>query len=78
VRIYNVLPQWVATPILQGGGDNAGKPVENLQLSCGGDYKAFWDGTYRGTSQQVASGVYYVRLEVDGKPVASRQMLVLK
>ncbi len=76
LRIYNLLAQIVAVPILQGGGESRGRPVENLQLQCG-DYTAFWDGTSIGTSRPVASGIYMYRLEVDGRPY-TRKMLVTK
>ncbi len=76
LRIYNLLAQIVAIPILQGGGESRGRPVENLQLHCG-DYTAFWDGTSIGSSKMVASGIYMYRLEVDGRPY-TRKMLVTK
>src|SRR5213083_1368416 len=43
LRIYNVLAQLVAVPILQGTGE----PVDDLELSCssafGCSYSAYWD-----------------------------------
>lgn len=75
LRIYNVIGQLVAVPILQGG-DGAGQPMANLQLRCG-SYTAWWNGNYLNTSQEVASGIYLYRIEVDGK-VATKKMLVLK
>ena len=75
LRIYNVLAQLVAVPILQGG-DGAGQPVVNLSLRCG-SYTAWWNGNYLNTSQEVASGIYLYRIEVDGRP-ATKKMLVLK
>ncbi|HEX2717334.1 MAG TPA: hypothetical protein VHM67_06595 [Gemmatimonadaceae bacterium] len=76
LRIYNVLAQLVAVPILQGTSGNAGRPVENVQLSCG-QYTAYWDGTYLRTTREVASGVYLYRLEVDGRMIV-RKMIVMK
>jgi hypothetical protein len=76
LRVYNLLAQLVAIPILQGGGESRGRPVQNLQLPCG-EYTAFWDGTSVGSSRQVASGIYMYRLEIDGKPY-TRKMLVTK
>ena len=76
LRIYNVLAQLVAIPILQGTSGNAGQPLENVQLSCG-QYTAYWDGMYLRTNREVASGVYLYRLEVDGKPWV-RKMIVMK
>ena len=76
LRIYNILSQMVSIPILQGGGESRGRPVQNLQLPCG-EYTAFWDGTSIGSSQQVASGIYMYKLEIDGRPY-TRKMLVTK
>ncbi|HJU89766.1 MAG TPA: hypothetical protein VJ672_10255 [Gemmatimonadaceae bacterium] len=75
LKIYNVLAQLVAIPILQGG-DGAGQPIVNVPLRCG-TYTAYWDGTYLNTSQEVASGVYLYRLEVDGRAVV-KKMIVMK
>jgi hypothetical protein len=45
-------------------------------LTCG-QYTAYWDGKDAKTQQEVASGVYLYRLEVDGKPLV-KKMLVSK
>jgi hypothetical protein len=76
LRIYNVLAQLVAIPILQGGDVAAGQPLVNVPLRCGA-YTAYWNGNYLSTSQEVASGVYLYRIEVDGKAVV-KKMIVLK
>ena len=76
LRIYNVLAQLVAIPIMQGTSGNAGQPVENVTLSCG-QYTAYWDGNYMRSGREVASGVYLYRLEVDGKMLV-RKMIVMK
>ena len=77
LRIYNVVAQLVAVPILQGTGNVAGgEPLENLYLTCN-QYIAYWDGKYMTTQQQAAAGVYLYRLEVDGKAVV-KKMLVSK
>ena len=76
LRIYNVLAQLVAIPILQWTSGNAGQPLENVQLGCG-QYTAYWDGMYFRSSREVASGVYLYRLEVDGKMLV-RKMIVMK
>lgn len=69
-KIYNLLSQLVAIPVLQGG-TNAAQPLENLTLPCG-EYVAFWDGKDKKTGREAASGVYLFRLEVDGVAVMSR------
>ena len=76
LRIYNVLAQLVAIPILQGTSGNAGQPLENVMLGCG-EYTAYWDGMYLRSGREVASGVYLYRIEVDGKADV-RKMIVMK
>jgi hypothetical protein len=78
LRIYNVLAQPVSVPVLQGGAGNVagGEPIDRLFLTCG-QYTAYWDGKDAKTQQEVASGVYLYRLEVDGKPLV-KKMLVSK
>lgn len=76
LRIYNVLAQLVAVPLLQGTTNAAGQPVENVSLSCG-EYTAYWNGMYLRSNRQVASGVYLYRIEIDGKPEV-KKMIVMK
>ena len=76
LRIYNVLAQLVAIPVLQGGDVAAGQPLVNVILRCG-TYTAYWNGNYLSTSREVASGVYLYRLEVNGKVVV-KKMIVMK
>ena len=77
LRIYNMLAQLVAIPVLQGGSASVagGQPVSNVQLTCG-EYTAYWDGKFM-NGREVASGVYLYRLEVDGRPLV-RKMIVMK
>lgn len=78
LRIYNLLAQLVAVPVLQGGVGNAGggEPLENLLLTCStDDYIAYWNGKSSQTSEDVASGIYLFRLEIDGK-VLVKKMIV--
>jgi hypothetical protein len=77
VRIYNILMQQVATPIIQGGAGNVagGQPFENLMLTCG-NYVAYWDGFYQGTKKEAASGVYIYIIEVDGKKFPKKMLSV--
>ena len=80
LRIYNLLAQQVAIPVLlNAGGNNVdGSRVElrNVELTCG-KYIAWWDGKYAGTGREVASGVYLYRMEVDGKADV-KKAIVLK
>ncbi|HXV87152.1 MAG TPA: hypothetical protein VD793_10655 [Gemmatimonadales bacterium] len=75
IRIYNVLAQLVAIPMLQGSG----QLLESLALEWNGtgDYVAYWDGKYRGTDREAASGVYVYQLEVDGER-RTEKMTVIK
>ncbi len=77
LKIYNVLAQLVAVPILQG----TGAALDNLELSCssaeGCAYSAYWDGNVRNTNQQAASGVYLYQLVVDGQRF-TKKMIIMK
>lgn len=75
LRIYNVLMQLVAVPILQGG---SGEPIENLRLSWNGtgEYRAYWDGKILNTMRDAPSGVYVYVLTVDGKSVWQKMSIV--
>jgi len=78
LKVYNLLAQPVAVPVMVDGTSNAapiGQPVQALELPCG-QYTAYWDGTGMATNRAVASGLYLYRLEVNGKPVAARKMLI--
>jgi hypothetical protein len=74
LRIYNVLAQLVAIPVLQGSG----QPLENLPLEWNGtgSYVAYWDGKYRGSDREAASGVYVYQLEVDGQRQTQKMTII--
>ena len=74
LRIYNVLAQLVAVPILQGSGE----PMENLALDWNGTgrYSAYWDGKVRGTGAEAPSGVYVYQLVVDGHRETNRMTII--
>src|SRR5437667_12821074 len=77
LKIYNVLAQLVAIPILQGSGEQ----LDNLQLGCSSSaecpFSAYWDGNVRSTGQQAASGVYIYQLVVDGRRF-TKKMIIMK
>jgi len=75
VRIYNILAQLVAVPILQ----QSGEVLENVSLVWNGtgEYSAYWDGKIRNTNREAASGVYIYQLIVDGK-VYQKKMTIVK
>ena len=78
LRIYNILSQLVAIPILQGGtgGVAGGRPLVDVMLTCG-EYVAYWDGKYKDSGREVASGVYLYQLQIDRQSFVKR-MLVTK
>ena len=53
-----------------------GQPLENVMLSCK-QYTAYWNGKYQNSDREVASGIYLYRLEVDGRAVV-KKMIVMK
>lgn len=73
LKIFNILTQIVAVPQLEGssGGVAGGQKLDNVLLPCG-RYTAYWNGKYLGTSREVASGVYYWQIAVDGQKVVTR------
>ena len=77
LRIYNVLAQLVAVPILQGTGE----ALDDLELSCnspsGCGFSAYWDGKVLNTAREAASGVYIYQLMVDGRRY-TKKMIVMK
>jgi hypothetical protein len=75
LRIYNILAQLVAIPILQG----VGEPLANVRLEWNGtgDYAAYWDGRVIGTDREAASGVYVYQLVVNGQ-AQSKKMTIVK
>lgn len=76
IRIYNILAQLVAIPVIQGSGEE----IQNLELGWNGtgQYTAYWDGRVAGTGSEAASGVYIYQLIIDGRRVFSRRMTVIK
>ena len=77
LKIYNVLAQLVAVPILQGTGEK----LDNVELSCASttscDFSAYWDGNVMSTGQQAASGIYIYQLIVDGQRF-TKKMIIMK
>jgi len=73
LKIYNIISQLVAIPVLQGGAGSVadGAPLDDVELPCG-QYTAYWDAKNTKTGQQVPKGVYLYRLEVDGKPATKK------
>jgi hypothetical protein len=76
MKIFNLLAQLVAVPVLRGGDDKReGERVENLNLPCK-PYTAYWDGKDLTSNREVGSGIYLYKLEVDGKAVVKKMVIV--
>ena len=76
LRIYNVLQQLVAIPTALNHPQGNGVPVQDLEYDTPGLKEAFWDGRDT-TGREVASGIYYMQLIVNGHSVV-RRMIVAK
>ncbi len=77
LRIYNMLAQLVAIPVMQGGstGTAGGEAARELLLTCG-QYTAYWDGKHTATGRDVASGIYLYRLEIDGRALVKKLTVI--
>jgi hypothetical protein len=78
LRIYNVLAQMVAIPLLQGTGE----AMTDVELNCANpsapcEFWAYWDGKVLNTDREAASGVYIYQLVVDGKRF-TKKMIIMK
>jgi hypothetical protein len=76
LRIYNVLAQLVAVPVLQGTGER----FDNIALEWNGTgrFEAYWDGKVLDTGREAASGVYVYQIVVNGRAEGSRKMTIIK
>ena len=66
MRIFNVLQQLVAYPSALDHPDGNGVLVNGLRYDTPGQKEAFWDG-HDLNGRQVASGVYYLQIIVNGQ-----------
>jgi len=64
VRIYNVLQQFVASPIALNHPSGQA-PLVDLEYGSPGRYEAYWNGLDQ-SGREVASGIYFVQLTVNG------------
>ena len=76
IRIFNILNQFVAAPVALDYPGGEGRTLLQLEYASPGRYEAFWDGRDR-RGRQVASGVYFVQMVVDGR-TAWMKMFVTK
>lgn len=77
LRIYNVLQQLVAVPVAKNHPEGNGALIESLRYDSPGAKEAHWNGHDR-NGRQVASGVYYYMLIINGQKSDVRKMVVLK
>lgn len=66
IRIFNILTQFVASPVALRIPGGEGKPVLQMEYGAPGRYEAYWDGRDR-NGNLVASGVYLVQMVVNDK-----------
>ena len=66
IRIFNVLQQFITAPTALNHPRGDGVPVLELEYPNPGRFEAYWDGRDE-RARQVASGVYFVQLTVNGK-----------
>ena len=64
VRIFNVLQQFVASPIALNHPSGQA-PLVDLEYGSPGRYEAYWNGLDQ-SGREVASGIYFVQLTVNG------------
>ena len=76
IRIYNMLQQFVAAPTALRHPAGEGAAVLDLAYATPGRHEAYWDGLDQ-NGRQVASGVYFVQLTVNGQS-RYRRMFVTK
>lgn len=77
IRIYSVLRQLVAVPTALNHPAGNGAAIENLEYMSPGLHLAYWDGLDK-DGRKVASGVYIVQLEVNGRKAAPLKITVAK
>ena len=75
MRIFNLLGQPVASPVALRHPAGAVE-MQGLEYTQPGRYEGYWDGTDQ-SGRQVASGIYFIQLTVNGQSV-SRRMLIQK
>ncbi len=73
LKIYNVLVQVVAIPVVAQGSVER---VDSLRLRCG-RYRTYWNGKYLDGKAEATPGVYYYQLSV-GDERYTRKMIVQK
>ena len=75
LRVFNLLSQPVAYPVALQHPAGAVE-VRGLEYTQPGRHEAYWDGTDQ-SGRQVASGIYFMMLTVNGQSV-TKKMYALK
>jgi len=73
MRVYNLVQHFVDAPTALRHPAGEGVPLVQLEYTQPGRYEAHWDGLDQ-NDQEVASGMYFVQLTVNGQPKARRIM----
>lgn len=71
LKVYNVLVQVVAIPVLQS---SKGEVLDEIHIPCG-DHVALWDGRMLDGRDEPTPGIYYSQLTVNGVRY-TRKMIV--
>lgn len=66
IRIFNILTQFVASPVALRVPGGEGLPVLQMEYTAPGRYEAYWDGRDR-NGNLVASGIYFVTMTIGEK-----------
>ena len=74
IRIYNQLKQLVASPVALRHPAGEGVPLTQLEYTRSGTFEAFWDGR-DAAGRQVASGVYFCQITVNGRSKVMRMFV---
>jgi hypothetical protein len=77
MRIFSILRQQVAIPTALNHPMGNGATIENLEYAGPGQYLAYWDGLDK-DGKEVASGLYVVLLEVNGRKARPLKISVAK
>lgn len=77
IRIFNVLQQLVAVPVALEHPEGNQAVLDGLRYHTPGEKVAYWNGRDK-NGREVASGLYYYMLVINGKKAGLLKMVVLK
>jgi len=73
-RVYNILRQWVATPVALAHPAGDGAPAVDLEYLTPGRHELLWDARDR-SGGRAPSGVYILEITVNGRAEVRRIFL---